>query len=1255
MTMKVRWLLLPIVLLTLTAIAALAALVTVMHSESALQFIVRQLPERFGSIERLVVKDVSGTLAKGVRIGSLEVEHDLVGIRVTGLAFRVAPLPLVWQSIEVRGFDLQELRIEQRVRDRPPPDRTPRFLPGLLSIWTEDARIHRTVIQPVEGKPVELRDAILSGTLYGKVARIRRAELALADLQVTAQGLLTADDPLDLEGSATATFTPAQGPRWVIVASIDGDLAGAAVTGGIREPFRAELDDAQFRALAPWGLTGEATISDLDITEFGGGSALGILSGRLTLRLDRDAYLAQGRLDAAGLGIGPVDVDIDAMYAERQVALRRADLQHPASGMRASTAGTVTLAAGDTLVDLKGRWQGFRWPLTGQAAPIVKSPAGEFTLAGGGPWSVTSSGRFEVPDLPPIDETLAGTLYPDRFVITRSEIRAMDARAALVGEVSWQPREAWRLKGPVRGLNLGKLRPDLPGSLDFTVDARGTGFGATQVIDVDVTALSGRLRGTAARGSGSVRYSRDTLTFRKVDVAAGGFRLALDGELSPRRRDLRFQVVASDLGVLAADARGSLRAEGTLRGTPAAMLVRAEAAGRNLDYQGIRALTLDADIDVDPTGDRNRPARASIVARDIEAYGQTFKTLRFNLNGPVGNHSLALDLDGESLALEARGTGRIEGDRWRQSWSGADVDLPADITLTLSSPLALSLSPGRIEAEPFCMRSRDSRRWGQAVTLCAEGGLDPAGWRAKGKIDGLPLASLLDAPSPKASYTGRMDATVDLRGSGEGPPLGTLRVTLEDAALRWQRAGAKEDLMVLGTGLLTAESTAAGVEGALQLAAGERGSVVGTLQMTHVAGDWRATPLRATLKADSTALVLLHLYVPEIDRAAGDLSLDLVIGGTLGAPLVNGVARLARGELDFYQVNLALRDLTAEARLIDNGFVLRSSGRAGEGRIAADAELVWRDREPYGELSIKGDDLLVADVPEARITASPDLRFRVAGRDLSATGVVRIPYARLVPADLTGAVLSSADEVLVGAEPVDPESSFLVSSNIRLVLGDKVTLDSFGLSGRLAGTLNVITQPDGNSRGSGELGVAEGKYAALGRRLDIERGRLVFTGGALNDPGVDIRATKEFPEVKAGVNVRGTLRAPRMTFFAEPSLPQSQIVSLLLAGGTFDSAQGDAASAGRSALIAQGGAILAQQLGQRIGIEDVGIEQNLANEASLVLGKYLSPRLYVSYGISLAEAINTFKMRYTINDRWTIKTEAGKEVSADIVYTVEKD
>jgi len=144
--------------------------------------------------------------------------------------------------------------------------------------------------------------------------------------------------------------------------------------------------------------------------------------------------------------------------------------------------------------------------------------------------------------------------------------------------------------------------------------------------------------------------------------------------------------------------------------------------------------------------------------------------------------------------------------------------------------------------------------------------------------------------------------------------------------------------------------------------------------------------------------------------------------------------------------------------------------------------------------------------------------------------------------------------------------------------------------------------------------------------------------------------------VKAGVNVRGTLLQPRLTFFSEPSLPQSQIVSLILAGGGLESAQNRANpnnQAGNEAL-AQGSAILAQQLGSRVGIEDVSLESNLANETSLVLGKYLSPRLYVSYGISFTEQLNTLKLRYSLSDRWTVKTEVGQARGADLVYTIEK-
>ena len=95
-------------------------------------------------------------------------------------------------------------------------------------------------------------------------------------------------------------------------------------------------------------------------------------------------------------------------------------------------------------------------------------------------------------------------------------------------------------------------------------------------------------------------------------------------------------------------------------------------------------------------------------------------------------------------------------------------------------------------------------------------------------------------------------------------------------------------------------------------------------------------------------------------------------------------------------------------------------------------------------------------------------------------------------------------------------------------------------------------------------------------------------------------------------------------------------------------------SAAGSEAASQAAAILAAQLGTKIGIPDISVESDLSNETSLVLGKYLSPRLYVRYGISLTESINTIKRRYTLDDHWTVKTEAGKERAADLVFTIEK-
>jgi len=262
-----------------------------------------------------------------------------------------------------------------------------------------------------------------------------------------------------------------------------------------------------------------------------------------------------------------------------------------------------------------------------------------------------------------------------------------------------------------------------------------------------------------------------------------------------------------------------------------------------------------------------------------------------------------------------------------------------------------------------------------------------------------------------------------------------------------------------------------------------------------------------------------------------------------------------------------------------------------------------------------------------------------------------VPYAKIQPKDITNAVRPSDDERIVGAEVDDPSKRFEVSTVVTLTLGDKVSIDAMGLTARLGGSVKVTSNAgDTITTGVGAVNILDGKYAAYARQLDIDSGALSFNNSPLDNPALQIRAKKVFPDVTAYVTVRGTLLQPQMSFSSDPPLTQSQIVSLILAGGSLDSAQ----SHGGNVALGQGVAMLAQEYGHLLGIQDASLESDINNETSVVLGRYLNPRLYVSYGVSLTEQLNTFKLRYTLGDHWTIKAEAGQAQGADLVYTISK-
>ena len=86
-----------------------------------------------------------------------------------------------------------------------------------------------------------------------------------------------------------------------------------------------------------------------------------------------------------------------------------------------------------------------------------------------------------------------------------------------------------------------------------------------------------------------------------------------------------------------------------------------------------------------------------------------------------------------------------------------------------------------------------------------------------------------------------------------------------------------------------------------------------------------------------------------------------------------------------------------------------------------------------------------------------------------------------------------------------------------------------------------------------------------------------------------------------------------------------------------------------------GGDTLARTVGDRFGLDEFRVESNdTGDQASLVIGSYLSPKMYVSYGVGMMDAINTINLRYQLSHRWKLEVESGEFTSADVFYTIER-
>ncbi|HKY92238.1 MAG TPA: translocation/assembly module TamB domain-containing protein, partial [Nevskiaceae bacterium] len=235
------------------------------------------------------------------------------------------------------------------------------------------------------------------------------------------------------------------------------------------------------------------------------------------------------------------------------------------------------------------------------------------------------------------------------------------------------------------------------------------------------------------------------------------------------------------------------------------------------------------------------------------------------------------------------------------------------------------------------------------------------------------------------------------------------------------------------------------------------------------------------------------------------------------------------------------------------------------------------------------------------------------------------------------------------------------TANVNLVLGSKVHFEGFGLKTDLTGSVRAIEQPGRPGSGRGEVRLEGGRYKAYGQELEIEQGRLLFNGGPLTEPGLEIRAVrKPTDEIEIGVLVRGTLAKPLFQITSVPPMPRERQLSWLVLGRDLESTgSGDERAMLANAALSlglTGTDFIAQNLRGRLGLDEISIGADAGDEADqarFTIGKYLSPKLYVSYGVGIFQPGNVFKLLYDLGHGFKLSTESGVVTGGDLLYTVE--
>lgn len=877
-------------------------------------------------------------------------------------------------------------------------------------------------------------------------------------------------------------------------------------------------------------------------------------------------------------------------------------------------------------------------------------------------------------NLPNSQFALKGKGGLTQFTFDELQINGLGGKAQLLGLVDWAQGVEWNADLNLNNINLKSLVADFPAILSgklhsdgYAARGKNQNEWAVEVSDID---LKGQLQQKNLQLQGALKTDNNTL----LDVADTRFtygenQFHLHGKLG-KQSQFSAQINAPNLQGLIPHFSAALQGNIQLSGKISQPNLNLDLTANNFSYTDFKAQQFKAKGQI--SSEKTVKGNLALNLRHFAYQDIHIDEANLTAEGEENGHNVKFIAKGNPIGANLQISGKF--DRLQQIWSGQLANFVIESqefgAFKANQPINLNYQNKQISAliSAHCWQNpKLNLCFPQAFNVGVEG-------KIPFEIARFDLADIQKYLADASQLNGIVNAKGDFAWFKNKQPQANLELNSNSIKFVQKMEGGKSLPLTVAPLKINAELAENNLKVKTDLNLENNGRIVLDALLGNVT-DKRN--LSGNIHLERINLKLAKPLLNAGESVEGNINAHLTMGGVASAPLLHGKllltdlkAKAVAMPFDITNGNLSVNFAGASSTL---------SGRVQttESELRLEGEADWRNLSAWRTQIRAEANRFRLNIPNiAKLEFTPNISVTITPKELELGGTIDIPWARVEVEELPESAVSvSDDEVVMDGSikrkiplaqrqiPQNTASGMAIKADIKINIGNDVSLNAYGLKSDLQGIIAVKQGKQGLGL-YGQVNLIKGRYASFGQDLIIRKGLISFAGPP-SQPTLNIEAIRnpeamEDSSITAGIKVYGLADSPEVKIFSEPSLSQNEALSYLLTGRSLESS-GDTGSNNSMAA-----ALLSMSLskssktvgalGGAFGLKDLSVTTaGIGDNTKVEVSASLTPKFRIKYGVGIFAPLTELTLRYNLAPKLYLQWVSSINQAVDLMYRFEFD